>query len=100
MQRANLLEKTLMLRQTESGRGGQQRVRWLDGITDSVNVNLGKLGQTGRDREAWRAAVTGPQRAGRGSVTERRRQTEGQENIRRLVRGDLGLKPRQSRSGA
>ena len=50
MQRANLLEKTLMLRQTESGRGGQQRVRWLDGITDSVNVNLGKLGQTGRDR--------------------------------------------------
>ena len=52
MQRASLLEKTLTLRQTESGRGRQQRVRWLDGITDSVNANSGKLGQTARDREA------------------------------------------------
>jgi hypothetical protein len=59
MQRANLLEKTLMLRQTESRRGGQRKMRWLDGITDSVNMNSGKLGQTVRDREAWRAVVHG-----------------------------------------
>ena len=59
MQRANLLEKTLMLRQTESRRGGQQKMRWLDGIIDSVNMNSGKLGQTVRDREAWRALVHG-----------------------------------------
>ena len=59
MQRANLLEKTLMLRQTESRRGGQQKMRWLDGIIDSVNMNSGKLGQTVRDREAWRAVVHG-----------------------------------------
>ena len=52
MQRASLLEKTMMLRQTESRRGGQQRMRWLDGITDSVYMTSGKLGQTVRDREA------------------------------------------------
>ena len=58
MQRANSLEKTLMLRKTENKRRrGQQRMRWLDGITDSVDMNLSKLGKTVKNRTAWCAAV-------------------------------------------
>ena len=58
--RTDLMEKTLMLGKTEGRRRrGQQRTRWLDGITDSVDTNLGKLWEMVRLRKAWRATVHG-----------------------------------------
>ena len=59
MQTADSLEKSLMLGKIEGRKRGHQRMRWLDGINDTMDTNLGKLREMVRDREVWRVAVHG-----------------------------------------
>ena len=75
MQRANSLEKTLILGKTESKRREQQRMRWIDNVTNSMDMNLSKLCEIVEDRRAWCVAVHRVPTSGRDLVTEQQPHT-------------------------
>ena len=66
LMRTDSLEKTLMLGKIEGGRRRQQRMRWLEGITNSMDMRLSKIRKTAKDREGWRAAVRGVEKSRMG----------------------------------
>ena len=84
MRRADSFEKTVMLGKIEGRRGGRQRMRWLDGITDSMDASLSELRELVMDRGAWRAAIHGVAKVRHDCATELNC-TEATEHICRQI---------------